>query len=164
MADSAEVDAPVNNYETKDVLPYASRVGLQAAAVGTFVSTVQNALSSHSRGAMGFLTRTGGTIGFFGAMGFTFAFTESYVANLRQKNDPINGATGACAAGFLAGVRKRSIPAAIGGCVVLGAVMGGYDYAGQITGSPGLSWEEKRKRFFKPGTPIPELPSASTSE
>lgn len=38
-------------------------------------------------------------------MGFTFAFTESFVANQRQKNDPINGATGACAAGFLAGVR-----------------------------------------------------------
>jgi len=39
-------------------------------------------------------------------MGFTFAFTETCVANLRQKNDPINGAMGACAAGFLAGVRS----------------------------------------------------------
>jgi len=42
------------------------------------------------------------------AMGFTFAFTETYMANLRQKNDPINSATGACAAGFLAGVRSMS--------------------------------------------------------
>jgi hypothetical protein len=39
-------------------------------------------------------------------MGFTFAFTESYVANERQRNDPINSATGACAAGFLAGIRS----------------------------------------------------------
>lgn len=132
MVDSADVDIPINNYETKEVFPYASRVGLQAAGVGIFASTVQNALSSHSRGAMGFVTRTGGTIGFFGAqnmldlvyrpdnpcslirsvltllaaMGFTFAFMETCVANLRQKNDPINGATGACAAGFLAGVRS----------------------------------------------------------
>ncbi len=38
-------------------------------------------------------------------MGATFALTESTVANYRQKSDPINGAVGACAAGFLAGVR-----------------------------------------------------------
>jgi len=104
------------------------------------------------------------------------------MANLRQKNDPINGATGACAAGFLAGLRsmfprhclhasdiykvltERSIPSALGGCLVLGAVVGGYDYAGRMAGSPGISLEEKRKRFFKPNTPIPEIPTASTSE
>lgn len=66
MADSAEVDTPTNLYDPKPTLNYASRVGLQAAAVGIFVSTIQNALNSHSRGAMGFITRTGGTIGFFG--------------------------------------------------------------------------------------------------
>lgn len=67
MADSAETDTPTNLYEPKSTLKYASTVGLQSAVVGTFVSTIQNALNSHSRGAMGFLTRTGGTIGFFGA-------------------------------------------------------------------------------------------------
>ena len=39
------------------------------------------------------------------AMGATFAFTDSYVANLRQTDDPLNGAAGGCAAGLLAGVR-----------------------------------------------------------
>lgn len=39
------------------------------------------------------------------AMGASFAFTEAYVANLREKNDAVNGAAGGCAAGFLAGVR-----------------------------------------------------------
>ena len=38
-------------------------------------------------------------------MGATFALTESVVANQRQKEDALNGATGACAAGFLAGIR-----------------------------------------------------------
>lgn len=38
-------------------------------------------------------------------MGATFAATESIVANTRHKNDPINGAVGGCAAGFLAGLR-----------------------------------------------------------
>jgi len=67
MINSAGIDIPINTYETKGALSYASRVGLQAAGVGVFASTVQNALSSHSQGAMGFVTRTGGTIGFFGA-------------------------------------------------------------------------------------------------
>lgn len=38
-------------------------------------------------------------------MGATFAFTDSYVANLRQTDDPLNGAAGGCAAGLLSGVR-----------------------------------------------------------
>jgi hypothetical protein len=38
-------------------------------------------------------------------MGATFAFTETVVANQRQKNDPLNGMAGGCAAGFLAGIR-----------------------------------------------------------
>lgn len=46
-------------------------------------------------------------------MGFTFAFTESYVANSRQKSDPINSATGACAAGFLVGLRSMFIPLSV---------------------------------------------------
>lgn len=38
-------------------------------------------------------------------MGATFAYTETIVANSRQTNDPLNGAAGGCAAGFLAGIR-----------------------------------------------------------
>ena len=41
-------------------------------------------------------------------MGATFAFTETFVANERRKNDYVNGAAGACAAGFLAGVKGVS--------------------------------------------------------
>lgn len=66
MADSPEVETPPNFYEPKPTLANASRLGLQSAAVGAFVSALQNAMGTHSRGAMGFLTRTGGTIGFFG--------------------------------------------------------------------------------------------------
>lgn len=41
-------------------------------------------------------------------MGATFALTESIVANTREKDDALNGAAGACAAGFLAGIRSKS--------------------------------------------------------
>jgi len=146
-------------YEPKPSLKYASTVGLQAGAVGAFVSAIQNALGSHSHGAMGWVTRTGGTIGFFAAMGATFAFTEAAVANQRAKDDAVNGAAGACAAGFLAGIRARSIPMAIGSCVVLGAAMGTFDYSGQLTGEKGESQEEKRRKFFK--QPIKPLVEAT---
>ena len=116
-----------DSYESKPALKQASRVALQAGTIGLIVSTVQNALGKHTHGAMGVFTRTGGTIGFFGntiitwdllilmflyhlaAMGATFAFTEAFVANERQKNDALNGAAGGCAAGFLAGIRCRFI-------------------------------------------------------
>jgi hypothetical protein len=40
-------------------------------------------------------------------MGATFALTESVVANQRHTDDAVNGAAGACAAGFLAGLRGK---------------------------------------------------------
>lgn len=61
-------EAPsVAPYEPKPAVQYASRVTLQAAGVGFAMSAIQNALGNHSHGAMGVFTRTGGTIGFFGA-------------------------------------------------------------------------------------------------
>lgn len=115
-------------YDPKPSLRYASAVGLQAAGVGALVSAIQNALGSHNKGATGFFTRSGGTIGLFGtyrsvlhsfgncrdsqlysllsaAMGATFALTESIVANQRERDDHLNGVAGGCAAGFLAGIR-----------------------------------------------------------
>lgn len=105
-------------------------------------------------------------------MGATFAFTETVVANQRQKNDPLNGVAGGCAAGFLAGIRgalqcyrtghgtlshsscvnlARSLPMAVAGCAAVGAAVGGFDYSGQLasqTASPEMR-EERRRRFFK---------------
>lgn len=147
---------PIIEYDPKPSLRYAAAVGLQGAGVGAVVSAVQNALGTHNKGAAGFFTRTGGTIGVFAAMGATFALTESVVANQRQKDDALNGVAGGCAAGFLAGIRARSIPAAIASCAVLGAAVGTLDYGGKdITGSTEETKEERRKRFFKHPQPSP---------
>ncbi|OBZ78877.1 NADH-ubiquinone oxidoreductase 21 subunit, partial [Grifola frondosa] len=153
-------------YDPKPSLQYASQIGLYSAGVGLFASTIQNALSSHSSGAMGFLTRSGGTIGFFAAMGATFAFTEAVVANQREKDDALNGAAGGCAAGFLAGIRARSIPVAIASCAVLGAAVGTFDYGGKrLIGEPAReTQEERRKRFFKHPPPPPLAPSPAVAE
>ncbi|KAF9015104.1 hypothetical protein BDQ17DRAFT_1395459 [Cyathus striatus] len=144
----SNTSSDVPKYEHKPAFKYASTVGLQAGIVGLFVSTLQNALGTHNHGAMGVFTRTGGTIGFFAAMGATFALTEAVVANERQKKDAISGAAGACAAGFLAGVRARSLPMAFGSCAVMGAAMGMYDYAGTLTGDA-KTMEERRREFAR---------------
>jgi hypothetical protein len=149
-------------FEPKAALKNASLLGLQGAGVGAFVSALQNALSKHSAGASGFFTRTGGTIGFFGALGATFALADAVAANQREKHDPINGAIGGCAAGFLVGVRRGSIPVALGSCAFMGATAGIYDYSRGLQGKDDhidkpQSKEEKRKSFFKE-PPAPILP------
>ena len=55
------------NFEPKAIVGQTTRLGLQAAGIGAFVATIQNALGTHNRGATGVFTRYGGTIGFFGA-------------------------------------------------------------------------------------------------
>ncbi|CAE6421781.1 unnamed protein product [Rhizoctonia solani] len=147
-------------YEPKSSLQNAAFVGLQSAGVGTLVSAVQNALDHHNRGAAGILTRTGGTIGFFTAMGATFAFTEAAVANQRQTDDSLNGAAGGCAAGLLAGLRARSIPMAFASCAVIGTLVASFDAAGRsLTGGPKDTANidiraERRNRFFKKPPPL----------
>jgi hypothetical protein len=118
-------------------------------------------------------------------MGATFAFTDSYVANLRQTDDPLNGAAGGCAAGLLAGVRgaqcdyitrrhvnvfwtiARSIPMALASCAVLGAMVGTFDASGGSLMGDGrdreapLTREERRRRFFKHEPPVSATPLPS---
>lgn len=65
--EGAQVNLQAETYEVKPTIKYAATVGAQAAVVGAVVSAIQNALGSHNKGAMGVFTRTGGTIGLFGA-------------------------------------------------------------------------------------------------
>ena len=57
-------------YQVKPTVKYAATVGAQAGVVGAVVSAIQNALGTHNKGALGVFTRSGGTIGFFGAFFF----------------------------------------------------------------------------------------------
>ncbi|KAI0322667.1 hypothetical protein OF83DRAFT_1254651 [Amylostereum chailletii] len=161
MAFAAASSSDTPAYEDKSAIRNGATAGMQAALAGAFVSAVQNALGTHSQGAAGFITRTGGTIGFFAAMGGTFALTESVVANQRRKDDALNGVAGGCAAGFLAGLRARSLPIAVGSCAVIGAAVGAFDYGGtSLQGDPNQTFEERRKRFFKQHPSSPPLAHA----
>lgn len=82
----------VTAYTPKDVAPTTFRVGLQSGFVGLVVSSIQNSLARHDHGAMGVFTRTGGTIALFAAMGTAFTATDAIAANMREKDDALNGA------------------------------------------------------------------------
>ncbi|KZT55961.1 hypothetical protein CALCODRAFT_337028 [Calocera cornea HHB12733] len=149
-----------DEYEQKPALQRAAFVGLQSAGVGLVFSSVQNALETHGKGAAGVLTRTGSTIGFFAAMGAVFSYTEASIANARATDDAWNGAAGGCAAGFLAGIRARSIPTAVASCAILGGLVGGFDVTGKsLTGGVRdfegpEDREERRLAFFKKPRPL----------
>ncbi|KAJ7103586.1 hypothetical protein B0H15DRAFT_1017275 [Mycena belliarum] len=136
-------DAPSSSsatYQERPALQNAFRLGGQSAIAGVILAGLRNSLAGKNMGIMG-------PVGLFTAVGATFAMTESVVANQRETNDALNGASGACAAGFLLGLRARSLPVAVGGCTIMGGVMGLYDY----TVSTGDRKETSRpqKGFFK---------------
>jgi hypothetical protein len=54
-------------YVERPVFGNAFHVALQGGGVGLVVAAIDNAISTHSRGGWGVLTRSGNTIGFLGA-------------------------------------------------------------------------------------------------
>lgn len=44
----------------------------------------------------------------------------------------MNAAAGGCAAGFIAGVRARSLPLAFGACAAMGTAIGTFSAAGNV--------------------------------
>lgn len=90
-------------YSEKSALGSGMKSLATGAGAGVFLSAIQNSLAKHDHGAMGIFTRSGGTISLLAATAGMFGFTEAAVANLRGKDDPINGAAGGCAAGLVVG-------------------------------------------------------------
>ncbi|KAJ1796569.1 hypothetical protein LPJ59_003669, partial [Coemansia sp. RSA 2399] len=78
------------------------------------------------------------------AMGGVFAGTSAAATQLRGKDDFLNDAAAGCAAGLIAGLRKRSIPAALGSCAFFAGTMGTYEYSGGLQGKMhGMTREER---------------------
>ncbi|GAC97462.1 mitochondrial import inner membrane translocase subunit [Pseudozyma hubeiensis SY62] len=90
------------------------------------------------------------------AMGGIFSYTDSTVANFRQKDDAVNGAIGGCAAGFVLGAAARSVPMMFGGCASLAALIGTFDAAGkslQGTYARASATDFSHGHDASPGTP-----------
>ncbi|KAJ1667928.1 hypothetical protein EV178_000862 [Coemansia sp. RSA 1646] len=131
--------------EPKDWKMETAKYALGGAGIGLFVSAFQTAYAPRNGGgALDVFKRYGGTIWFLAAMGGVFAGTSAAVTQIRGKDDYLNDATAGCAAGLLAGLRKRSIPAALGGCAFFATTMGTYEYSGGLHGKMhGMTREER---------------------
>jgi len=92
-------------FEQRSALAAMMSGAATTGAAGVLISAVQNSLQTHRAGALGVVTRTGGTIAFFTALGGAFSFAESMSANVRQRNDAWNTAIGGAAAGLVVGAR-----------------------------------------------------------
>lgn len=154
---------PLEAYHEKSALNNGFKGAIQSGAFGLFVSAVQNSLATHKHGAMGIFTRTGSSIGLFAAIGAAYGVTESFVSNLRHKDDSVNSAVGACASGLVIGASGEyfflnpicvpshiliqssfilfffvvgSIPTMFGSCAGLAAVVGTFGAAGRSLTGP----------------------------
>ncbi|KAJ7225568.1 hypothetical protein GGX14DRAFT_421225, partial [Mycena pura] len=127
--------------KSTSALQNAFRLGGQSAIAGAIVAGLRNALVGRNAGVLA-------PIGIFTAVGATYGMTESLVANHRQTNDPLNPASGACAAGFLLGLGARSLPMAVGTCAIMGGMAGMYNYTNGMAARNLKPTGEKH--FFKP--------------
>ncbi|KAL8941659.1 MAG: hypothetical protein Q9216_002122 [Gyalolechia sp. 2 TL-2023] len=124
----ASSDEPV--YEPKDAISHSARSTMVLGGAGLFISAVQNALTRQNVGGWGVITRTGGTIVMFAAIGGTFGFARIAAANLREKEDAYNQAIGGFFAGSVVGFRMRSFPAVLGFGALVAIILGTHEYTG----------------------------------
>ncbi|KAF2198171.1 hypothetical protein GQ43DRAFT_423042 [Delitschia confertaspora ATCC 74209] len=115
-------------YQPKDTLSNTLSSTLQTTAFGAILAGAQNTLTRQNVGAMGIITRSGGTIALFASMGAAFQFTVDSAANLRQKDDSYNHAMAGFMAGLIPGLPKRSLPMMLGTGAGLAVVMSAYNY------------------------------------
>lgn len=99
----------------QDDVPFHERSALNdtmnsalfGAGFGVVISAIQNSLATHGRGAMGLITRSRGQIALYTAAAAAFGFSNSTLANVRQRDDAVNGASGACVSGLVVGASSK---------------------------------------------------------
>ncbi|RMZ91870.1 hypothetical protein DV736_g912, partial [Chaetothyriales sp. CBS 134916] len=127
MASSAD-ESPI--YTPKDAIALALRSGAVTGSGGLLISAVQNTLQRQNVGALGVVSRFGGTTAMFAVVGVAYGFTSAAASNLRQKDDFWDQVYGGATAGFLLGLRNRSMASALGTSLMFGSVMGVVAYTG----------------------------------
>ncbi|KAK6524617.1 hypothetical protein TWF281_011520 [Arthrobotrys megalospora] len=127
-------------YHPRDAIASTTNAVLLNGAAGILVSGVQNTLAKENRGLFGLVTKTGGTIAMFAAVGGTYAFIKDASANLRETNDPWNAALGGFFGGALIGIRTGRIPYVLGFGAGLATLLASFDAGGNHW--RGYKWRE----------------------
>ncbi|KAI9778370.1 MAG: hypothetical protein M1816_004128 [Peltula sp. TS41687] len=120
------------HYQPKNAIAAAIKGTTITGSAGAVVSAIQNTLTKQNVSAWGFLTRTGGTIAVFAAMGGAYEFVRLGSANLRERDDSWNQAVGGFVAGAILGIRFRTMPAVVGYGAGAAVLLGVFDYTGGI--------------------------------
>jgi len=145
-------------YHPKDAIAITTQSTLILGGFGALFAGIQNTLARQNVGAMGFLTRFGGTTGTFAAMGASYAFTKTVSANLREKEDHYNTAIGGFFGGAIVGLTRRTMPATLGYGALLAILAGAFDYTGGsfsgYTVDPTVD-EVDRKTFLRKNRRVP---------
>lgn len=159
MEDYEQITADETFYQPQDAITEAIRVGSLVGAGGFLISAVQNTIQKENVGAMGVLTKFGGTTAIFVGVGTMYGFVSTASSNLREKDDMWSQVHGGAAGGALMGLRTRSMASALGSALLFGTVLGAVQYTGGTllggrANEPDMDKsaykEEMRKRFRRP--------------
>ncbi|EPE26969.1 NADH-ubiquinone oxidoreductase 213 kDa subunit [Glarea lozoyensis ATCC 20868] len=147
-----------HHFHPKDSLKNATYSGAATGAGGLCFAAIQNSLAKTNVGAWSVITRGGGTITYFAAIGGAYQFTMDAAANLREKDDSYNPAIGGLVAGAVMGLRSRSIPQVLGLSVMTSVLMGAFDYTGGALTGPKKNKERdefEHKEYLRKNRRIP---------
>ncbi|KAF1843759.1 uncharacterized protein K460DRAFT_342272 [Cucurbitaria berberidis CBS 394.84] len=125
-------------YHPRDTLSNTANTTLQTTAFGAIIAGAQNTLRKQNVGAMGIITRSGGIIALYAAVGATYQFTLDSTSNLRQKDDCYSEAIAGFAAGCGVGIARRSLPFMLGAGAAFSAVLSAYRYTNGFKGGVDL--------------------------
>ncbi|GJC77609.1 NADH-ubiquinone oxidoreductase subunit [Colletotrichum liriopes] len=99
-----------DTYHPKDAIKASITASAALGGAGFFMAAVHNALQKQNVGAMSVFTRSGGIIAVMAIGGGAYGFTQSAMANLRQKDDAWNTATAGFVAGSILGMTSMATP------------------------------------------------------
>ncbi|KAK6206688.1 Tim17/Tim22/Tim23 family protein [Colletotrichum tabaci] len=127
-------------YHPKDAIKASIQASTTLGGAGFFMAAVHNALQKQNVGAMSVFTRSGGIIAVMAIGGGAYGFTQSAMANLREKDDAWNTATAGFVAGSILGMTTKRMPVVLG----LGAAFGAWQGVFQLTGGRLRGWSENK--------------------
>ncbi|EQB47261.1 NADH-ubiquinone oxidoreductase 21.3 kDa subunit [Colletotrichum gloeosporioides] len=129
-----------DTYHPKDAIKTAIKSSVALGGAGFFLAAITNALQKQNVGAMSVFTRSGGIIAVMTLGGGAYGFTQTAMANLREKDDAWNSATAGFFAGSILGLTTKRMPLVLG----LGAGFAAWQGVFALTG--GRLWINRADR------------------
>ncbi|TDZ53295.1 NADH-ubiquinone oxidoreductase 21.3 kDa subunit [Colletotrichum trifolii] len=128
-----------DDFHRKDAIKSGITAAAALGSTGFLLAAVQNALQKQNLGAMSVFTRSGGIIAVMTIGGGAYGFTQTAMANLREKDDAWNTATAGFVAGSILGLTTKKMPVVLG----LGAGFAAWQGVLSVTGGRLRGWTDR---------------------